>query len=81
MAVDGWSQIAQPTDDVDLFYPDNSHPSIVGSYLNALVFYCVFTENDAIHCRYNPANLSDEALLYLQCVAAEVVKRYYYSQK
>jgi len=65
-------------EDIELFHPDNSHPSITGSYLNALVFYGILLRKDAIHCKYNPAGLSEEALLYLQYIANEVVKQTYF---
>jgi hypothetical protein len=74
----GWKYFnTDPYNYIDLFYPDNSHPNEVGSFLNALMFYCAITESSAIESKYNPANLTEDELLIMQQIVFEIVQQYF----
>lgn len=57
---------------VDLYSPDESHPSLQGSYLAACVFYSSIFKKTTVASAYNPS-LPVNELLNLQTIAASTV--------
>ena len=49
-----WRTIRNFYPDIELFDPDNYHPSLKGSYTGALTFYTIIFEKDASSSTYNP---------------------------
>lgn len=47
LAGEVWEDIRQLRPELELFDPDGSHPSPVGSYVNAVIFYCLLTGESA----------------------------------
>lgn len=62
---------------INLFDEDFKHPNIVGSYLNACMFYSFLTKKTPEGILYNPAGLEKEDLLVLQRKAFQIVKLYF----
>ena len=66
-----WQRVRHERPDLALHHPDKSHPSNLGSYFIACVFYCSFFEEA---CQSNWFNdLSEVDARYLQRIASEVV--------
>jgi hypothetical protein len=42
-----WEDIRQLRPELELYDPDGSHPSPIGSYVNAVLFYCLLTGESA----------------------------------
>jgi PKD repeat protein len=57
----------------DLYTSDGSHPSQLGSYLAACVFYELIFETSVEGNTYLPASIANSQAFYLQTVAHEVV--------
>ncbi len=57
---------------LNLYSPDNSHPSMAGTYLAACVFYAATFQNSPVGISYN-AGLSSATATFLQQVAHNVV--------
>jgi len=57
---------------VDLWMPDNYHPTLKGSYLAACVFYSVFFKASPVGLPYN-GGLSPEDALFFQNVAWQTI--------
>jgi hypothetical protein len=57
---------------LNLYSPDNSHPSMAGTYLAACVFYASTFQNSPVGLSYT-AGLSPSVTSFLQQVAEEVV--------
>lgn len=68
---EAWRRVRRERPGLQLYDPDNSHPSLAGSYLGACVFYTVFF-GEPFHSDYY-AGLPPEEALYLQRTAQEVV--------
>ncbi|WP_347172566.1 DUF4886 domain-containing protein [Polaribacter uvawellassae] len=49
-----WRNIRNSFPDIELFDPDNTHPSLKGSFTGALTFYTIIFEKDASSSTYNP---------------------------
>ena len=49
-----WRNIRSSFPDIELFDPDNTHPSLKGSYTGALTFYTIIFEKDASSSTFNP---------------------------
>ena len=57
---------------IELYSPDESHPSLAGSYLAACTFYCGIFRKTPLSA-YFPAGISPSDALILQNVAAQIV--------
>lgn len=69
-ASDYWLYIKDNKIPIELYDPDGSHPSVAGSYLNALVFYRYFTASDLKNIPYVPAGITPEQAAKLREIAA-----------
>ena len=58
---------------IDLWYTDNVHPSIFGSYLTALNMYAAITKQSTLGTSYAPSGVGSTAASYLQGIADTVV--------
>ena len=58
---------------IDLYSPDNSHPSIYGSYLAACTFYSTIFKKSSVSCAYWPNAISSSEALSLQQIASSTV--------
>lgn len=67
-----WQQSIENGDPIELFDPDESHPSLAGSYLAACVYYAVMFQKSPVGLTFT-GGLSLDAALYLQQIADEVV--------
>ncbi len=67
-----WKQSILNGDPIELFHPDESHPSYAGSYLAACVYYAVLFQKSPIGSPFS-GQLDPEDALYLQQIADEVV--------
>ena len=66
-----WKRVRTERPDLKLYVDDQSHPSQIGSYLAACVFYAILC-NEPFDSNYY-GGLSEEDAKYLQCIAQEVV--------
>ncbi|MBQ8500787.1 MAG: succinylglutamate desuccinylase/aspartoacylase family protein [Bacteroides sp.] len=66
-----WKRVRTERPDLQLYDPDQSHPTRIGSYLTACVFYTLFFD-EAYSSNYYDG-LSEVDARYLQRVAQEVV--------
>lgn len=66
-----WQRVRHERPDLPLHNPDKSHPTPLGSYLTACVFYCTFFNEPCESDWYDKLSKSDA--LYLQRIATEVV--------
>jgi len=67
-----WQQSIENGDPIELFDPDESHPSLAGHYLAACVYYSVLFQKSPEGLPYT-AGLSSTEALYLQQIADQVV--------
>ncbi len=67
-----WATAVTMDSTVDLWQGDNSHPTIIGSYLAACVFYAVFFQSSPVGLEYT-AGLPIEDAMFLQTVATQTV--------
>ncbi|OQX78557.1 MAG: hypothetical protein B6D61_05225 [Bacteroidetes bacterium 4484_249] len=67
-----WKQSILNGDPIELFYPDESHPNLAGSYLTACVYYSVLFQKSPVGLPFL-AGLNPEDAFYLQQIADEVV--------
>lgn len=67
-----WKHSIQTGDTIELFDPDESHPSWAGTYLSACVYYAVLYQKSPIGSSYY-GQLEPEQALSLQEIADEVV--------
>ena len=65
------SKLADPT--LDLHEPDESHPSVAGSYLAACVFYATFTGQSPVGLPYD-AGLAPATAAFLQQAAWDTIQ-------
>ncbi len=67
-----WKQSILNGDPIELFDPDESHPSLAGTYLVACVYYAVLFQKSPVGLLYT-AGLNPTDALYLQQIADVVV--------
>jgi len=67
-----WKQSIQNGDPIELFDPDESHPSLAGTYLAACVYYAVLFQKSPIDLTFF-GGLNSEDAYYFQQIADEVV--------
>lgn len=58
---------------VELYNPDESHPSIQGTYLAACTFYTTIFGKSCVGAQYAPAGVSTSDLFTIQTVASETI--------
>ena len=58
---------------VELYNPDESHPSIQGTYLAACTFYTTIFGKSCVGAQYAPAGVSTIDLFTIQTVASETI--------
>jgi len=68
-----WKTVRDSFPLIDLYNPDESHPSVQGSYLAACVFYATFYQKSPIGSTFIPAAISANDALNLQTVASYTV--------
>lgn len=56
-----WRQIREKASYIDLYSPDESHPSAAGTYAAACAFYSVLFENTPMSSRFNSTLSPDDA--------------------
>lgn len=68
---DYWKFMNKKYPKIDLYEKDNSHPSLAGSYFNALLFYKVFSKSKNIaNLTYAPSGLKEEDAQLLRMIVA-----------
>lgn len=67
---DYWLYILDNEIPIRLYEQDGSHPSVAGSYLNALIFYRYFTMSDLKSITYLPYGIKPEETQQLREIAA-----------
>jgi len=67
-----WKQSILNGDPIELYDPDESHPSLAGSYLTACVYYAVLFQKTPVGLSYF-GGLNSEDALYFQQIADGVV--------
>ena len=68
-----WKNVRDSFPSIELYSPDESHPSIYGSYLAACVFYATLYQKSPIGSTYVPAGIGASDALNLQTVASYTV--------
>jgi len=67
-----WKNSIEADSMVNLFSGDNSHPSVIGSYLTACVFYATLFQESPVGLTYI-STLNQATALFLQNIAAQTV--------
>jgi hypothetical protein len=67
-----WNAVMEERPDLNLYASDNAHPSYLGSYLGAAVYFATIFQESPLGNSYDGAADSDAAD-YLQSVASDVV--------
>jgi hypothetical protein len=70
---EAWAQAKKLDNDIPLWDEDNSHPSLMGSYLAACVFYAALIKQSPVGLEYK-ADLSREDAEFLQRIAANCMR-------
>ena len=70
-----WKESIFQDSALNLFSPDNSHPSIYGSYLSACTFYATIFKKTPIGSSYIPNGINNSTALFLQTIASNTVFR------
>ncbi len=68
-----WKAVRDSFPLIELYNPDESHPSIYGSYLAACVFYATFYQKSTIGSTFIPSGINATDALNLQTVASNTV--------
>lgn len=69
---EAWKEVIQNNEALELFSPDESHPSLAGSYLTACVYYAVLFQKSPAGLSFTGGLESADAL-YLQQTADAIV--------
>lgn len=69
---EAWKLVIENSDAIELFDPDESHPSLAGSYLAACVYYAVLFQKSPVGLSFT-GGLESTTALYLQEAADEIV--------
>jgi hypothetical protein len=67
-----WKRVRNQGDSINLYNPDESHPSLAGSYLAACTFYATLFQKSPVG-GYVPSGLNTATALHLQQYAYQVV--------
>ena len=68
-----WKTVRDSFPLIELYQPDESHPSIYGSYLAACVFYATLYKKSPIGTSYIPSGINATDALNLQTIASHTV--------
>lgn len=68
-----WKKMRDTYPNVELYNPDESHPSINGSYLAACVFYCTLFQKSCVGSQYLPGGVGNADAFYMQQIADNIV--------
>ncbi|MGY8987675.1 MAG: PKD domain-containing protein [Flavobacteriales bacterium] len=68
-----WKESISQDSTLNLYSPDNSHPSVYGSYLAACTFYASIFKNSPIGTSYVPNGLDTVTASFLQDIASNTV--------
>lgn len=68
-----WKTVRDSFPLIELYSPDESHPSIYGSYLAACVFYATLYQKSPIGSTYIPSGINASEALNLQTIASNTV--------
>ena len=68
-----WKESISQDSTLNLYSPDNSHPSVYGTYLSACTFYASIFKNSPIGTSYVPNGLDTVTASFLQDIASNTV--------
>lgn len=68
-----WRKSINDNPNFELYSPDESHPSLAGSYLAACTFYCTLFQKSCVGSSYVPNGLSSDDAIILQTIASNTV--------
>ena len=68
-----WKESIAQDSTLNLFSPDNSHPSIYGSYLAACSFYSTIFKKPSLGSDYIPNGIDTSTAIFLQTIASNTV--------
>jgi PKD repeat protein len=68
-----WKESIAQDSTLNLFSPDNSHPSIHGSYLAACAFYSTIFKKPSLGSDYIPNGIDTSTAIFLQTIASNTV--------
>jgi len=68
-----WKESIAQDSTLNLFSPDNSHPSIYGSYLTACAFYSTIFKKTSLGSDYIPNGIDTSTAIFLQTIASNTV--------
>jgi len=68
-----WKESIAQDSTLNLFSPDNSHPSIYGSYLAACAFYSTIFKKPSLGSDYIPNGIDTSTAIFLQTIASNTV--------
>ena len=68
-----WKNVRDSFPTIELYQPDESHPSLHGSYLAACVFYCTLFQKSCIGSTFMPVGIGTGDAFTLQTVATNTV--------
>ena len=68
-----WKESITQDSTLNLFSPDNSHPSIHGSYLAACAFYSTIFKKPSLGSDYIPNGIDTSTAIFLQTIASNTV--------
>ena len=68
-----WKESIAQDSVLNLFSPDNSHPSIHGSYLAACAFYSTIFKKPSLGSDYIPNGIDTSTAIFLQTIASNTV--------
>ncbi len=67
-----WKHVRDTHPDIELYQPDESHPSVAGTYLAACVFYCTIFRESCVGTSFTSSLQPDTAAI-LQAIASATV--------
>ena len=67
-----WKTVRDTHPEINLYNPDESHPSVEGTYLAACVFYCTLFQQSCVGATFN-SSLPDETATILRTIASATV--------
>ncbi len=68
-----WKNVRDSFPTIELYQPDESHPSLHGTYLAACVFYCTLFQKSCIGSTYIPVGIGTGDAVTMQTVASNTV--------
>jgi len=71
-----WQRVLQERPKLELFAPDQEHPSLSGTYLETCVVYATLYRTSPEPLAYVPAGMDEADALYLRRMAWEVVREW-----